>query len=216
MSFTLAGGASGALQEVDATPLAARAILYDSLGNVLQPTEVYSGIGIINVRQSAATALGAATWGIYNPSTTKIVRIKKINLQLFFDGVAAATLMKYELIKMTGITTFSGGVLVTPSHKITSQAGVVSAVIRVLDTGLTTTGGTAQAQAWLGAQGRVTQTATIFNSTQFEPIVGTATGSLVAVNIQLAQNEALILRQFATSVIGDNVLGACEFSEVAV
>ncbi len=214
MSFTLAGGVSGTLQEVDTTPQAARAILYDSEGVPLQPTVIYEGLSLINVRQSAATAAGAATWGIYNPSATKIVRVKSMRMQMYFDGTAVATNMRYELIKMTGITTFSGGTVVTPMNKRTSQAGALTTVTRVLDTGLTTTGGTAQAAGWAGVQGRVTQTTTIFNSTLRDPDMAGQGGNLVSMCIELAQNEALLLRNLVTAVIGDNVLGACEFMEV--
>lgn len=214
MSITLAGGTTGTLQEVDTTSKAGRVILYDSAGNVLQPTPVYEGIALINVRQSAATAAGVVTWGLYNSHASRIVRIRSLLLQLFFDGTAAATLMKYELLKMTGITTFSGGTLVTPSHKRTSLSGAQVSACRVLDTGLTTTGGTAQAAMWNGVQGRVTQTTTVFSQSIIIPQIASPNGSLVAMNVELAQNEALVLRQLATSVIGDNVVGSCEFVEV--
>ena len=163
----------------------------------------------------SASVNGPASGTYWRPST-KIVRIKSISLSLFFDGTAAATLMKYELLKYTGVTAFSGGAAVTPSHKVTSQSGVVSAVARVLDTGLTLTSGAAQAAFWNGPQGRVTQTTTFFSVTQFSPPVASPAGNLCGVPWQLAQNEALVLRQLATSVIGDNVLGAVEMSEVAV
>lgn len=213
MSFTLAGGSSGALQEVDATPLAARVILYDSAGNPLQPTPSCMGVSLINVRQSAATAAGAAVWGIYNSSSTVRVVIQSVVMSLFFDGTAAATLMRYELIKMTGITVFSGGTVVTPSFKRTSLSGALVSQGRVLDTGLTTTSGTAQAAMWNGTQGRVTQTTTNFSRSEYSPPIATQAAMLVAPGMELAQNEALLLRQTVASVIGDNVVGSCEFFE---
>lgn len=214
MSVKIVGATTGTEMEVDTTPKAGRAILYDSSGAVLQPTSTYSGLALINVRQSAATAAGVVTWGLYNANASKIVRIQSVYLTMFFDGTAVATLMRYELLKMTGITVFSGGVLVTPAHKITSQSGAQVSAARVLDTGLTTTGGTAQSAAWNGLMGRVTQTTTNFQSQIHNVPVATAAGGLVATNIQLAQNEALVLRQLVTSVIGDNVVGAVEFTEV--
>jgi hypothetical protein len=213
MSVKIVGAVSGVEADTNATSKALNVILYDSNNNPLQPTKTYSGIVLINVRQSAATAAGAVVWGLYNANATKIVHVESILLQMFFDGVAVATNMRYELLKMTGITAFSGGAAVTPSHKITSQSGAQVSAARVLDTGLTTTGGVAQAAFWNGLMGRVTQTATNFQSTQFNIPVASAAGALAGINWQLAQNEALVLRQLVTSVIGDNVVGAVEFNE---
>src|SRR5437762_2316821 len=162
MSAIIRWGTSGVDADVDSAPKASRVTLYDGAGNALQPNSIYSGIAVVKVRQSAATGAGVVVWGLYNPSATKIVHVRNVYLELFFDGTAAATNMEYEMLKMTGITTFSGGVVVTPSHKITSQSGAQVSSARVLDTGLTTTGGTAQAQMWAGAMGRVTQTTTNF------------------------------------------------------
>jgi hypothetical protein len=165
----------------------------------------------VNVRQSAATALGAIVWGLHNPSTSKIVSIRSASLQMFFDGTAAATLMKYELVKYTGVTAFSAGVAVTPMYKRTALSSGVSAVARVLDTGLTATNGVAQAVVPLGAMGRVTQTATNFQSLwaglarEFD-----TTNSA----IELAANELLAIRQSAISVIGDNLVGYVEAVEL--
>jgi hypothetical protein len=215
MSIKIVGATSGTEMEVDTTPAAGRVIIYDSQGNPIQRTIEYAGIVLVNVRQSAATGAGVATWGLYNNSATKILRIKSIYFSMFFDGTAAATLMKYEWLKMTGITTFSGGAVVTPSHKITSLSGAYIGQARVLDTGLTTTGGTAQAAMWNGAKGRVTQTTTNFEADTYSIPVASQGGQLVSTNVQLAQNEALILRQLVTSVIGDNVVGSVEFDQIA-
>jgi hypothetical protein len=212
VSFKIVGTLSGV--EADTTTSnALKVSLYDPSGNALQVVPTYAGIALINIRQSAAQGANTTVWGLYNSSSSKIVYIQSINLQLFFDGTAVATNMKYALMKMTGITTFSGGTIVTPSHKITSLSGAQVSQARFLDTGLTTTGGTAQAAFWNGAQGRVTQTTTVFDSTLFSIPTGSASGQLVGTNIQLAQNEALILQNLVTGVIGDNVLGSVEFLE---
>jgi hypothetical protein len=161
----------------------------------------------VNVRQSAATALGAIVWGLHNPHASKIVSVRAASLQMFFDGTAAATLMKYELVKYTGVTAFSLGSAVTPMSKRTALAAA-SAVARVLDTGLTATNGVAGAVVPIGAMGRVTQTTTNFQS--LVPVL--PKGDDMA--IELAQNELLAIRQSANSVIGDNIVGYVEAVEL--
>ena len=193
---------------VDPTSKAGRMTPYDGAGNSLLPSELARGLASIVVRQSAATAAGATVWAIHNPSSTRTVTVKACQLQLFFDGTAAATLAKYELVKATGVTTFSGGVVVTPVIKKTSL-GSPSAVVRVLDTGLTTTGATFGGLGHIIAQGRVTQTTTIFSST----LTTIDFRALQSGEIELAQNELLAIRNNATSVVGDNIIGYCEFSE---
>lgn len=162
----------------------------------------------VSVRQSAATSAGAIVWGLHNPSASKIVSVRSALLQMFFDGTAAATLMKYELVKYTGVTAFSAGAVVTPMYKRSALSADVAAVARVLDTGLTATNGAAQAIVPIGAMGRVTQTTTNFQS------VWPALDKELGLAIELAQNELLAIRQTVTSVIGDNVLGYVEAVEL--
>lgn len=208
----IVGGASGAAQDVNATAKAANVILYDASGAALSPAPVYAGVVPVVVRQSAATAAGAIVWGLWN-SSAKIVSIRSLFLQMFFDGTAAATLMKYELVKYTGVTSFSGGVVAVPLHKRSSLSGAQLSVARVLDTGLTATGGTAQSAVPLGAQGRVTQTTTGFSAGLLTPLQGATRGSLTTMAVELAQNELLALRQSVISVVGDNVVGLIEIEE---
>lgn len=193
--------------------MSVNAILIDSSGVELVKPATYAGLYAVNVRQSAATASGVIVFGIHNPSSTKTVYIRGMQLQMFFDGTAAATDMKYEIVKYTGVTTFSAGSVVTALHKRTSLAAAVVSVARVLDTGLTATGGTAQAVVPLGAMGRVTQTATNFQSYTTMPMSQNERGTLSALAIELAQNELLAIRQSATSVVGDNIVGYIEIAE---
>jgi hypothetical protein len=186
----------------------------DSVGSQLAPVASWAGVYNVNVKQSAATGAGAIVWGLHNPSSTKIVYVRSAAFQMFFDGTAAATLMKYELVKYTGVTSFSAGVVVTPMHKRTSQSGAVVSVARVLDTGLTATGGVAQAIIQLGAMGRVTMTATNFQAVMALPLAANERGTMNAMAIELAQNELLAIRQTVVSVVGDNVVGYVEVAEV--
>jgi hypothetical protein len=199
-------------QEVDSSALggAGHTGLFAGNGDRLNPNETFRGAYAINVRQSATTAAGASTFCIWNGTAGKTIAIKQIGMQFFFDGTSAVTLMKYEWVKATGVTAFSGGATVTPLNKRTSMGAPASAVARVLDTGLTTTGASFGGQLGIWAAGRVPASATV----QF-------TYTIVAINvdtvrewpIELAFQEALCLRQFATSVIGDNVIGTVMISE---
>lgn len=212
MAVKLIGTTSGIELDVETTPKAAKTILYDAAGNALQPNAVYSGLVPVKVRQTATTAAAAVVWGLYNSSSTKIVHVRRLWLEMFFDGTSAATSMEYEMGRMTGITTFSGGTLVTPMHKLSSQSGAQVSAARVLDTGLTTTGGTFQAQGWLGRAGRITVTATLVPPVNLYPVIDTALG--IGIPVELVQNEALVFRQLVTSVIGDRLQGYVDFAEV--
>jgi hypothetical protein len=189
------------------------AVLVDSNAVELSKPPTYTAVYAVNVRQSAATAAGAIVWGLYNSSGAKTIYIRSVSLQMYFDGTAAATLMKYEIVKYTGVTAFSAGSVVTAMHKRTSLSGAVVGVARVLDTGLTATSGTAQAVVPLGAMGRVTQTVTNFQGVWTMPLASNERGTLNAMSIELGQNELLAIRQSATSVVGDNIVGYVESAE---
>ena len=211
MSAIIRGGTSGTDADVDTPSKASRVTLYDGAGNPIQPNAVYGGVAIVKVRQSAATGAGVVVWGLYNSSATVKVHIYDMWLECFFDGTAAATNMEYEVGRMTGITTFSGGAVVTPSHHRTSQSGSQVSSCRVLDTGLTTTGGAFQSQRAILAMGRVTQTTTISVQGKY---LGIVDQNLKGIVMELVQNEALVIRQLVTSVIGDRIQGAVKFYEV--
>lgn len=190
-------------------------VLKDSAGlDNINPIVTWAGTYAVVVRQSAATGAGAIVWGIYNSHASRIVHVTNILLRMFFDGTAAATLMKYELIKYTGVTAFTGGAGVTALHRRTSLAGAVVSAARVLDTGLTATSGVAQSPFRVGTQGRVTQTTTNFNQSVYQLLGIGERGTIRAMGIELAQNELLALRQVNTSVVGDNVEGYAEVMEV--
>lgn len=194
--------------------MSVNAILVDSAGVELVKPVTYSGIFPVNVRQTAATAANNAVWALWNPTgSTKTIYIRAIQLQMFFDGVAAATLMKYELVKYITMTAFGTGTALTPLHKRTSLSGAGVGQARVLDTGMTLTGGVAQSSIQIGAQGRVTQTATNFSSFMTQPMSQNERGTLSALAIELAAQEALVIRQSATSVVGDNIIGYVEAAE---
>lgn len=207
MSTDVISGASSDLLTVDPTSKAARVTLYDVAGNPLSRNKSFSGAAEIEVRQSATTGAGAVVWGIHNPNASVKVYIKRIQLRAFFDGTAAATLMQYEIIKATSVTAFSGGVAITPVTKFTGQSAI--AIVRLLDTGLTTTGIAAVQILGNIVMGRVTMTTTNMQSAQETWDFN----ALEIPEIRLDQNEIVGIRQVVTSVIGDRVLGTLDWVE---
>lgn len=199
---------SGTGMKVDTTPGAGRVSLYDGTGTPVYPTYTSIAMAEARVRQSAATGAGARVWAIWNSSSTKTTVITRAKCQMFFDGTAAATLMKYDFEKLTGVTAFSGGVVVSPILKRTALGAPV-ATTRVLDTGLTVTGAVSQGVVEIGAQGRVTQTTTVFAST----VVEIDFADDLKQGVELAQNEALAIKNNVISVIGDNIYCSVHFFE---
>lgn len=190
-------------------------ILVDANGNQLAPVAAHGGIWPVVIRQTAATVAATIVWALWNPTASvKTIHVRSINLALFFDGVAAATLMKYELLKLTGVTAFSAGTALTPVHKRTSLSGALVGQAKVLDTGFTLTGGAAQQAIQIGAQGRVTQTVTAFSQSIVQMLAANERGTVNAMAIELAAQEALAIRLNATAVIGDNCVGYVETAEV--
>ena len=195
--------------------MSVNAINVDSAGVELAKPPTYAAVYPVTVRQSAASAAAVVAWALWNPTgSVKIVHVRSIQLQMFFDGTAAATLMKYELIKYTGVTALTGAVAVSALHKRTSLSGAKVSSAGVLDTGITMTGGAAQVGIPIGAQGRVTQTATNFQSTLLGPLSANERGTINAMAIELAAQEALAIRLLATAVIGDNIVGLVEIAEI--
>lgn len=201
-------GVSADLLTVDPTSKAARVALYGPDGEpLLYISNRNRGIAHIRVRQSAATALGAVVWAIRNSSAGKTLYITKLWLQMWFDGTGAATEMKYELIKGTGCTAMSGGTAITPLLKRTTLTNP-DVDCRVLDTGLTLTGVTQEPDPfWSAAMARLTHSATQAGGIGTQHVLDISEEA----PIELAYQETLSLRQWATSVLGDNIAGGCEF-----
>jgi len=187
---------------------AGRVTLYDANGNLLSPLATRRSTANVLVRQSAATAAGAAVWAIRNPYSNIVISILNIYLQLSFDGTGTNVLMRYELIKGTGCTAMSGGVSVTPLIKRTS-IGQSNAEIRVLDTGLTLTGVTFGSAFHTMTWGRMSASTSVQAPSPQHRL------DCSKYPIELDQNEILAIRNGPTnnSVIGDTILGSVEFVE---
>ena len=206
-------GASADLWTIDPTSKAGRVSLYDTGGNSLNPIELARGEANVLVRQTATTAAGACVWGMRNNNATRTIQVLRIKYQMAFDGTGAASLMRYEWVKATGVTVFSGGVAVTPVNMKTSLGAPTQTEVRVLDTGLTTTGITGATALNTGAWARLTFSATQAGGLSGQFILDFAEQGMGP--LELAQNEILCLRNGPTnaSVVGDTVFGGVLFIE---
>lgn len=207
-------GASSDQLTIDPTSKAGRVTLYDAAGNCLSPSELARGAVNILVRQSATTAAGATVWGLRNSSSTRTINILRIMFQCSFDGTGAATLMRYEFLKATGVSAFSGGSAVTAAIFKTALGQGTGVDPRVLDTGLTLTGAAFGGSLYTISHGRLTPSATA-QAAGGQHIIDFS--ELGMGPLELAQNEVLCLRNGPTntSVIGDSVFGSVEFIEKA-
>lgn len=180
-------------------------VLFDAAGNQLSPAELARGAANILVRQTAASAAGTVVWALRN-SGSRTIQIPRIFLQLSFDGTGAATLMRYELLKATGVTSITGGAAVTPSNFKTALS-FNSVDCKVLDTGLTLNGASFGGPILTATQGRLTPSATA-QSAGSPAYIDLPTLGMGP--IELAPNEALVLRVGPTNVavIGDSVFGS--------
>lgn len=204
-------GASTDQLTVDPTSKAARVTLYDFAGNAILPTELARCTSNILVRQTATTAAGAAVWAIRNSSAARTVVILGVSFHCAFDGTGAATLMRYEFLKATTVTAFSGGTQVTSAlHKTSLSAPL--AETRVLDTGLTLTGAAFGGPIYTATHGRITPSATALAAGPQHVLPFSVMGMGP---LELAQNECLVLRNGPTnaSVVGDSVFGTVFFIE---
>lgn len=204
-------GASSDQWTIDPTSKAGRVTLYDFAGNSLQPTELARSTSNILVRQTAATAAGVTVWALRNSSAVRTIVILGIAFQLSFDGTGAATLMRYEWLKATGVSAFSGGAGVTSAIHKTSLSAPLGET-RVLDTGLTTTGAAFGGAIYTTTHGRLTPSATAMADGPQHLLDFTSLGMGP---LELAQNEILALRNGPTnaSVVGDSVFGTVFFIE---
>ncbi len=161
----------------------------------------------IRVVQSTTTSAGASVWALRNSAaatTNRVLYVKKIWMQLFFNGTGAATEMQYEWIKGVSCTAMSGGSAVTGLKKKTSLTNP-DIDARVLDTGITQTGISQGAAFFNMAWCRLTHSAT-----QAGGISQMQTIDFGEYPLELLANEVLSLRQAANSVAGDCVSGGVE------
>jgi hypothetical protein len=207
MAIQLISGASSDILTIDPASKAARVTLYGPDG---EPRAFISnrdrGIADVRVQQSATTGAPAVVWAIRSVTTARVVYVSKLWLQLYQSGTGAATELWYELIKGTGCTGISNGSTVTPLRKRTLLVNP-DVEVKVLDTGLTLTGVTLGSAFFNCLWPRITHSATATANSASNPFVLDFGDE----PIELALNEVLAIRTVNTAVVGDGIIGGCEF-----
>ena len=181
-------------------------VLYGPDGNPLSFKSDYDrGCQKIYVRQAGASALGTPIWALRNMTAGRVLNIRSIAWQLFFDGAGVATEMRYEFVKATGVTAMSGGTVIPALAKRTGISNA-DAECRVLDSGLTLTGASYGESFHTSVWARLTH-----SGTQAGGMSPQMTLNFGEQALELAQNEALVIRLSVVSVLGDTIAGSVDF-----
>jgi hypothetical protein len=159
------------------------------------------------VQQSATTGAPAVVWALRSSTSSRVLYVRKLWLQLYQSGTGAASELWYELIKGTGCTAISNGSAVTPLRKRTAYTNP-DVEVKVLDTGLTLTGVTLGGAFFNCLWPRITHSATATANSASTPFVLDFGDQ----PIELEQDEVLAIRTVNTAVVGDGIIGGCEFS----
>ena len=143
-------GASTDQLTIDPTSKAARVTRYDAAGRELYPKPTGAYMAPINIRNTAATAAGAAAVVIRGPAQASPLLkmyIRNIRGTIGFDGtaLAASATLRMGLYRGQGVTTASGGTAITAANITKKDSTFGSSTILdyrydATGVGLTTTG----------------------------------------------------------------------------
>jgi hypothetical protein len=171
--------------------------------------DLYKGSAYFDITQSTAPTAGKNLIVLLNLDASKIIVPTLLEITCLFTGVAAATLMEYEVAKGVSVTARSGGATIASLDKRTSQAADQVAIAEYAEGGVTLTNYALQGNLDSVEHGRVTQTATFFVCTRK---VWDWT-SIRKGEIELAGGECLVIRNRVNSVNGDRIKGHFEWVE---
>lgn len=157
----------------------------------------------VNMRFSGATVANSTVWAL-RVGATRPISIRRIVLFSAFDGAAATTSARYELLRIRTATA-SGGTAITPVPKLVASGASTAADVRQETTGAALT----------------------VTSITFDTALMTcgacprgATGSVVLMNIDLSAspivldvNDGIVIRNQQTAVVGDVLAGFIEWEE---
>lgn len=188
----------------------------DSLGNSLVPVGPLIGSYVVNMSwRHTGTGLSLKTWALQNlVSNQRVCRIRSISGIGSFDGTAAAsTHVGWQWSLEEWKDTMSGGTQIFPCRKRSAYGGS-SALVRVLDTGLT--GGTNQDVAGpgnVGPIGEVFIPISVTNKPTPFQIRFDSTRDLKADDILIYPGGVLLCSTLVSAVIGATMTGCVEFDE---
>lgn len=192
--------------ELDVNNSAAKVYLSGAAGAAESyplPTGVY--MTPISFRHTAADAAASIIFAIRN-SASKLLVIRRVLINVSFDGTAAATTSEYQLVSYNSISADSGATAQTPGKK--RSAWPASSVTSVRGGGLVTlTGGAVdQTFATFGVQRQVSASSQfVLDFSSPNPYGG--------IEIDASAAAAIGIRLNAIAVIGDAVRGWIEWEE---
>ena len=161
------------------------------------PVEIYGrGEELKHYFTSAVVAPTTLTTGLNyfvlrNTSTTKKIKVQKIEIVAFFTGTAAASASNYFINKATGVTATTGTNIVVEKGNTAAPASIAEA--KFLVTGLGATGAAVGgAVASIGHPNQLT-TQIVYDR------------DMVAAPVVLGTNECLLLRSNGAIVLGSTI-----------
>lgn len=179
--------------------------LYDSGGAEIHPVPSASFMAPINIRQTATTAAQSTVWYL-NAAGALGLYIRRLVLQVGFDGTAAASTVRYDLLRY-GTAVCSGGIAITPIKKSTANATATTATAGFADTGVTVTSVVFEtAFATLACPISVTSRSSVYPINLVTP--AQRFGEIV-----IASGQGLAIQLTVTAVVGQTITGYVEWDE---
>lgn len=161
----------------------------------------------IAVRQTAATVAGKAVWAMRSLGIApRTIYIRRILVNIMFDGTPAGSQAQYQLVRFRGAT-HTGGSALTVIQKNVDDAATAVTDARFLDTGLTDAGVTYDAM--IASFGGTRQNAA---SNQY-PIDWPGHAMPDARPLMIKDRDGLALLLGVAAVIGDGIQGFIEWDE---
>lgn len=173
----------------------------------------------VQVRQTAATAASTIVWSMRNLSVTpRTIFIRRIFVNVMFDGTPAASQSSYQPIRFRGATPTGGNALTVFKNNFDdSTAGAASVVTdaRFVDTGLTIAGVTFDGASAVPSASFGCQRA---NATSQQYVMDWPGYDAVGFNgrepFRIKSQDGLAFMLGNTAVIGDGIQGWVEWDEV--
>jgi hypothetical protein len=164
----------------------------------------------IAIRQTAASAADSVVWSMRNlgpGKSRRAIAIRRISVNVMFDGVAAASQSQYKLCRFRDATPTIGTALTVVKQNTDDTDSIVTDA-RFLDTGLTVAGVTFDAAMQImGAPRQVGACAQYVR--EWPGIMsGQGSGALI-----IKPDDGLCLRLGVAAVIGDGIQGFIEWDE---
>lgn len=193
------GGTSNVGVDSGATSKGLYSELVDVNGRKIAPGECYSAF--IDITPATTLVDGTAYWFMRNTGARDCL-VRRIELNLGFAGVAAASFSSYRFERFATATPTGGTAIVPVKHK--NSYGATTVTAGFLSTGLAVAGVTFESAFWrVGHMNQLAALAADLDLTD----VGEGP------NLELATGEGLILRANGVIVAGSRLLGGVYWME---